>query len=410
MDYSKHFLLDVNTVKQYVLDKTDLFEGKTADEIESKELSDGNINYIYKVFDNDKSVIVKQSDNKIRTSGRKLDMGRSLKEYKILSIEQKLTGMVPDVYDYDEIMSVIIMEDVSKYKNLRLKLAEHKTYSQLANQISTFMVNSLLPTTDLIYDRHEKKRLVQQFTNIDLCDITEDLVLTEPYYDYKGRNVFDPELKSFVEQNLYSNDELKANVGELRNNFMNNAQALLHGDLHSGSIFVTDDDTKVIDPEFAFYGPMGYDIGNVIGNLVFPYVVSLSDPTNIDESFVNWLGQTIVDIYDLTVRKMFNKYNELVEFPLYKERKFKNDYINGIMADTLGYAGTEIIRRTVGDSKVAEISNITDKTQKNLVSRILVGIGTNLILNRKLYSEGKQILDDINYITKTEVEGGVIVE
>lgn len=48
---------------------------------------------------------------------------------------------------------------------------------------------------------------------------------------------------------------------------MNNAQALIHGDLHSGSIFINEKGIKVIDPEFAFYGPMGYDIGNVIGNL-----------------------------------------------------------------------------------------------------------------------------------------------
>ena len=34
---------------------------------------------------------------------------------------------------------------------------------------------------------------------------------------------------------------------------MTNAQALLHGDLHTGSVFVRDDSTKVIDPEFAFY-------------------------------------------------------------------------------------------------------------------------------------------------------------
>jgi 5-methylthioribose kinase len=43
---------------------------------------------------------------------------------------------------------------------------------------------------------------------------------------------------------------------------MNNAQALIHGDLHTGSILIKEDSMKVIDPEFAFYGPMGYDIGN----------------------------------------------------------------------------------------------------------------------------------------------------
>lgn len=36
---------------------------------------------------------------------------------------------------------------------------------------------------------------------------------------------------------------------------MNCAQALLHGDLHSGSVFANDSGIKVIDPEFAFTGP-----------------------------------------------------------------------------------------------------------------------------------------------------------
>lgn len=53
---------------------------------------------------------------------------------------------------------------------------------------------------------------------------------------------------------------------------MTNAQALLHGDLHTGSVFVRKDSTKVIDPEFAFYGPMGYNVGNVMANLMFAWV------------------------------------------------------------------------------------------------------------------------------------------
>ena len=66
-------------------------------------------------------------------------------------------------------------------------------------------------------------------------------------------------------------EALHAEVAALRNGFMNNAQALIHGDLHSGSIFANEQGIKVIDPEFAFYGPMGYDIGNVIGNLFFAW-------------------------------------------------------------------------------------------------------------------------------------------
>lgn len=50
--------------------------------------------------------------------------------------------------------------------------------------------------------------------------------------------------------------------------FMTRAQSLIHGDLHTGSIFINEESTKVFDPEFCFYGPMGYDIGNVIANMI----------------------------------------------------------------------------------------------------------------------------------------------
>lgn len=120
-------------------------------------------------------------------------------------------------------------------------------------------------------DRQEKKKQVKFFTNPELCDITEDLVLTEPYLaqpmNPRNKNIVTPGNEDFVREHLYEDETLHGEVAALRNGFMNNAQALIHGDLHSGSIFANEQGIKVIDPEFAFYGPMGYDIGNVIGNL-----------------------------------------------------------------------------------------------------------------------------------------------
>lgn len=53
--------------------------------------------------------------------------------------------------------------------------------------------------------------------------------------------------------------------------FCERAQALIHGDLHTGSVMVTLESTQVIDPEFAFYAPMGFDVGAFIGNLILAY-------------------------------------------------------------------------------------------------------------------------------------------
>ena len=74
-----------------------------------------------------------------------------------------------------------------------------------------------------------------------------------------------------MKKELYEDEALKLAVAKLKFEFMNNAQALIHGDLHTGSIFVKQDSTRVFDPEFAFYGPMGYDIGNVVANMIFAW-------------------------------------------------------------------------------------------------------------------------------------------
>ena len=402
MDYKRYFNLNEENAKQYVVDHTNFFEHGNAQKLKVKEVSDGNINHVYKVSDGKKSLILKQTGETIRTSGNPLDQYRGHIEERCLKIQRKLSGgQVPEIYDYNETMHVILMEDVSNFKNLRYELQKKHIYPKFDEQISNFMVNVLLPTTDLVLESTTKKNLVKEFINPGPCQISEDLVLTEPYYDYNNRNTFDRRLTEFVKINLYENDVLKANIGQLRNNFMNNAQALIHGDLHSGSIFINSDDIRVFDSEFAFYGPIGYDIGNVIGNLIFPYVVQKAFQSKLKEDnseIINWLHENIKKVFDKTFTKLSEKYDQIVKFPFYREREFKNQYLRSIKNDTLGYAGTEIIRRTVGDSKVIETTSIENQEIKNLVMKILIKIGSDLILNRKVYNDGVEVILDIDEI------------
>jgi 5-methylthioribose kinase len=397
--YSTHFLMNEEEVKEYSVDVVKYFE--SIEGLISIELSDGNINYVYRVEDpkTGRSLIIKQADKFLRSSGRPLDLHRNKIEAEMLRIESELTpGLVPEIYYYDEAMAALSMEDISEYKNMRLELKKGIIFPNFAEEISSFMVNALLPTTDLVISRKEKKERVQLFTNIELCDISEDLVFTEPYYDYKGRNIITEGNEKFVEEKLYNNEKLKAEVGKLRNGFMNNAQALIHGDLHSGSIFINQDGIKVIDPEFAFYGPMGYDIGNVIGNLFFSLINKLyTDSNNVE--FIKWIKEQIVLVYDLTFEKLNSKFDEIVKFPLYNE-EFKLDYLAKVSADTIGCAGTEIIRRTVGDSKVMEINEVTALVVKIPMERTLVNYGVELIKNRSNFNKGEQLIKLFDSIEK----------
>lgn len=392
-DFSSFFLMSTEDVCRYAVEVLHRFEPD--EETECIEIGDGNINYVFKIYSkrDGHSVIVKQADRLLRSSGRPLDINRNKIEAAVLKLESELApGFVPEVYYYDETMAATSMEDVSAYKNLRKELAVNRVYSHFAKNISTFMVDALFPTTDLVLDAEEKKRRVKFFSNPELCKITEDLVLTEPYYNYKGRNIITPGSEDFVHRFLYEDPQLHAEVAKLRLNFMNNAQALLHGDLHSGSIFINESGLKVLDPEFSFYGPMGYDIGNVIGNLFFAWANKAfarpDDPATAVA--IDALAEIIAQTYDLTREKLEKKYDELVTLPLYRTKAFRRFWLDSVMADSLGYAGTEIIRRTVGDSKVMEIDTVRDPAQRLPMERALVKLGIALIKQRETIRTGHE--------------------
>ena len=392
-DFHTFFLMNTEDVKRYAVEVLHCFA--PGEETVCTEIGDGNINYVFRIQSaaDGRSVIVKQADRLLRSSGRPLDPYRNRIEAAVLKLEAELApGFVPEVYYYDETMSATSMEDVSAYGNLRKELMADRVYPHLSENISRFLADTLLPTTDLVLDAEEKKNRVKFFTNPELCKITEDLVLTEPYYNYKARNLIFPGNEEFVRRFLYEDPCLHTEVGKLRIRFMNNAQALLHGDLHSGSIFANETGMKVLDPEFAFYGPMGYDIGNVIGNLFFSWAnkaYTCPEKSDVMEA----VERTIAEVYDMTRTKLEAKFDALVTLPLYRTAAFRKTYLDSVMADSVGYAGTEIIRRTVGDSKVMEVSSVTDAAQRIPMERSLIRLGIALIRQRERFTAGRELTE-----------------
>ena len=382
MKYQEHFLLDCDEVISYVKEKN-LFS-ENAD-LTVKEIGDGNINYIFKVENkiDGKSIVLKQADKLLRSSGRPLDLTRSKIEANILRIENNLAPhFVPEIYFYDEIMCVLAMEDISEYKNLRTELIAGKIFPNFADNISEFLSRTLLLTTDLFMDKFEKKKNVKEFINPELCDISECLVFTEPYDNNRNRNIITAGNEEFVENILYKNEDLHFAILKLREKFMNYSQSLIHGDLHSGSIFINEKGIKIIDPEFSFYGPMAYDVGNVIGNLYFPLYRAkfFMEDSKKKEEFINWLEKCILDIPILFSKKCKLLWEKYSDDKLLKNRKFRDYYIENIVKDSLAYAGTEIIRRTVGDAKVLELTNLETSEKKLELEKELISKAISMIM------------------------------
>ena len=371
-----------------VLEKTNLFD--QTEDINIAEVGDGNVNYIYRVNNGDKSVIVKFADDFIRDSDtRALSTKRNEIEYEILRRQDLLCpNSVPKVYFYSEEMNCIVMEDLSDFDVLREGLKEYKTYPHLATAMSRFLYDVLFKTTDLVMDEAEKKELAGELVNIDMCEISERLVFTEPYMNNQGLNRYASENNDFVQETLYNNEELKLEVAKLKNKFMNNTQSMIHGDLHSGSIFISNDDFKVFDPEFSFYGPMGYDIGNVVASLAISYVVAELENIEETKSYRDWLVTTIKDMVDGFISIYNEEYSQDVNTHMFNNEAFKSYYLKDIIADTAGYAGTEMIRRTVGVAKVWDLDRVQDHPNIALIERTIVNIAKDFILERTDISSG----------------------
>ena len=401
--FNEHFRMDEEAIKVYVAEKLKLFEN--IEDIKVSEIGDGNINYVFRAEDikSKKSVVIKQADKLLRSSGRPLDVDRNRIEAEVLKFYGEVASdYVPKIYHYDEVMCALTMEDISEYENLRHGLMKKKIYTNFAEDITTFMVNTLISTMDIVMNPWKKKEDVKKYINIELCDITEKLVFTDPYTNHFGTNIVLDESSEFVKKEIYDDEELVFEAGKLKYKFMNNPQSLLHGDLHSGSIFVTESKTKVIDPEFAFYGPIGYDLGNVVGNLFFSYIHS--DIVMINEeqkrAYLNYLETTIVEIVDKFTEKFIRAYDEKVIDPMAKNPLYKRWMIASILEDASGMAGTEIIRRTIGDSKVKEIESIESIEARVYMDKFLILLGKRLIKDRYIINMGKDYINLIDEVKK----------
>ncbi|KFZ41669.1 S-methyl-5-thioribose kinase, partial [Anoxybacillus sp. KU2-6(11)] len=308
-----------------------------------KEIGDGNLNLVFRIVNertND-SIIIKQALPYAKVVGESwpLTLKRATIESQALrTFASYVPQYVPKVYYSDEVLAITVMEDLSHLQIARRGLIERKTFPNLSTHIGEFVAKTAFYTSDFGMNQQQKKKLVQQFTNPELCKITEDLVFTDPFFDHDTNN-FEAELRADVEQ-LWQDDELKRETAKLKRLFLTKADVLLHGDLHTGSIFASDDETKVIDPEFAFYGPIGFDLGQFFANLLLNTLAR-------DERDREPLFHHIEKTWDVFVRTFSELWRESDE-PYAQISGVLQDVLHDARIEAIGFAGCEVIRRTIG--------------------------------------------------------------
>ncbi len=362
-----------------------------------EEVGDGNLNLVFKVRGPAGGVAVKQALPYVRLVGESwpLPLSRAHYEHMALIIEARHAGhLVPAIHHYDRTLALIAMELLEPHVIMRRGMIEGQIYPRFVEDITDFMAATLFHTSDLAMAAEPKKLLIAAFAgNTALCKITEDLIFTEPYMQAANNRWTRPYLDPFA-QRLRQDDDLKVAVSRLKLKFLSSAEAMIHGDLHTGSVMVTQTETRVIDPEFAFIGPIGFDVGAVIANLLISYFSQDGHELSAGarDDYRTWIVECVAGVWNGFRRKFLAHWQQSPtgdafpvtlfsgpqgEAALAREREA---YMDRLYADVIGFAAAKMIRRVVGLAHNIDLEWIKDPRQRAVCEARVLTLARQLMV------------------------------
>ncbi|MEL6148814.1 MAG: S-methyl-5-thioribose kinase [Chloroflexota bacterium] len=406
IDTSEYVALNEETVLEYVRSREELASRfKPDDTLTAEEVGDGNLNLVFKIYaeqDRSRTMVVKQALPYVRLVGESwpLPTDRARIEAQALAMHYKLCPEhTPEQYLFDPVMYLTAMRNLDDHIILRKGLSQGIKYPHIAEHIGTFMARTLGSTSDLVMAYDEKKEQVAKFINPELCKITEDLVFTDPYREDDG-NAFHEEIRPQVEA-LQANEALRVEVAKMKEKFMTQAQALIHGDLHTGSIMVNQVDTYVIDPEFAFYGPMAFDIGAVIANLFLNYAAQEGrmDDDAQRKDFQEYLKQVVIDLWHVFVREFEPVWQQAD--PINMPQAYRDDYMLRLLQNAAGMGACKMMRRVIGLAGVEDIRGIEDVEKKSIAASMALNMAQKMLFQRNSFTTIEQLVEVVTDTTPT---------
>lgn len=353
-------MLDPTTVATYIASRPTLAGLVNTDDLEVNEVGDGNLNQVFICRDGDgRSIVLKQALPYVRLVGPDWPMSedRATREAHAISVHSTLaTEFVIDLIDYDPARYVLALRDLSDYDVLRTRLNAGGSHEGVAEALATYVADIGFGTSWYALGEEVFRHRASETINTELCALTEDVIFTEPFLG-ADRNSYPPSIAPLVEQ-LQADAEWVGAAMVMKRRFITKQEALVHGDLHSGSVFVRGSgaelSVKAFDSEFAFYAPIGFDLGLMWANFMAAAAraAALGDPLRAS-SLINSIESSWRVFIDRLrtlwpTRTTPHKHPDLL----------LDGWIDEIRDDALGFAGCEATRRIIGLAKLSDIESL----------------------------------------------------
>jgi 5-methylthioribose kinase len=355
--------------------------GNRTEDWQIREVGDGNLNVVFIVEGRDGSVCVKQALPYVRAAGPSWPMSPERAFFEnsyYIAVAPYVGALIPKIYHYDPELYCTVMERLSPHIILRHGLITGRRYDNVGRDIGEYIARACFFTSDFARAFEHKMDGIAQFAaNKPLIRITVDLIFADPYFDSARNRHTSPHLDDLV-SNLRRDGPLKVAAARFGHKFLSGAQALIHGDLHSGSVMVTENDSRVIDPEFAFYGPIGFDLGAFFGNLLLNWYSQPGHSTPDDDrvAYQQWILQQSKIFWETFRRSFLALWNEDAKGDAFPAAMFSTPadaavlqsarrvFLDSLFADMLGFGACKMLRRILGFAHVIDFERIQDVARR----------------------------------------------
>jgi 5-methylthioribose kinase len=391
-------VLDAHTLPAYLADLEavrTLLDGPPA-AWRVREVGDGNLNLVFIVEGRAGSVCVKQALPYVRVAGPGWPMSPQRAYFEqayFRSVAPHVGAAVPQIHHYDPQLQCIVMERLSPHIILRQGLIAGQRYPSVARDIGEYVARACFFTSDFAQPFEQKMDGIALFArNQPLLRITVDLIFTEPYFAAERNRHTSPHLDAAV-RTLRLDGSAKAAAARFGHKFLSCPQALIHGDLHSGSVMVTAADSRVIDPEFAFYGPIGFDLGAFFANLLLSWYSQPGHATGADDrgAYRDWILEQARTFWTSFHDRFAALWARAGEGDAFSKRMFgergdetalaqaRADFMHSLFADMLGFCACKMIRRILGFAHVLDLDGIADAGMRARCESAALAMATALL-------------------------------
>ena len=361
--------LNPKNIPDYIHEQLEIGVFSADAEIVAEEIGDGNLNFVFRVYDVNEpsnSIVLKHAPPYIKILGPSYELtpDRLTYESRALEVYNRLVPEhSPNQIHFHPQNYVIAMEDLKDYHILRLDLIEGMVNPRISEHIARFMAITHSRTHAHNLRSDEAESYASRFDNHVMQGITADYVFTKPFIN-DPTNFYTEGLESQV-GTLKGDQQLLSQIDHLKKIFLTSKQGLTHGDLHTGSVMVRGDSAKVIDSEFVFYGPVGFDMGLYWANYLLSYF------SHVESTPVRTKLKT-------AIQRAWEIYE--AEFEM-DDGDRKAEVLKRIFHESVGFTGMEMMRRLIGAAHVRDIEGIKDIAKKLAVEIATLEFGSKLVKN-----------------------------